>query len=80
MLSASASLGGLCESFTLTLIGDNGREDHFTYESPSYPAETTAFPVCRMNIGSFTFAKIEAKIKGYAGAAVHDVYIDLKGA
>ena len=80
VLSASASLGGLCESFTLTLIGDNGREDHFTYESPSYPAETTAFPVYRMNIGSFTFAKIEAKIKGYAGAAVHDVYIDLKGA
>ena len=78
VLSASASLSGIIEDFTLTLSADNGESDLFRYENPSYSANVSVFPVCRMNIGRFSFAMIEARLRGYSGAALHDVYIDLK--
>jgi len=78
LLSASASLSGLCESFTLKVVSDSGMSDSFTYTCDVSPAREAAFPVYRMGIGRFSHASVEASIRGYSGAAIHDVYFDVK--
>ena len=78
LLSASASLSGLISSFSLEITADNGRSDIFTYGSAEYPDEGHAFPVCRMNVGRFSYARMKISLSGYSGAAVHDVYLDMK--
>lgn len=77
LISGGAKLSGLCESFSLKYVADSGREDGFTYNSPTRPAKGVALVKKRLNVGAFKYIYISMTLKGRGDAAVHDIFTDI---